>query len=699
MSAYASDFDVSQVVGSALAGVSHGASSSTQSQQVRMEDLEFLEASDAANGLHNLDGGHTQADLDEFVQAQRELEHLPRHLRPDHQSQSQQPTQSQLGGNSQLSDATSMYGMPHVGAASRSEVGTESQLTDLAALGGSMAGDESQLELLGDDGEAGEAGEASESTTYDFSTLPAHHCRYCGIHTPSSVVKCNVCSKWFCNAKGVTGASHIINHLVRARHRDVQLHSDSALGDSILECYACGNRNVFLLGFIPAKADSVVMLLCRAPCLHASLKDAQWDPTQWLPLIEDRKFLTWLVRPPADRELMRARQLTAQQLQKLEELWKVDPSAELGDLDSASAASLLEAEAEPVCVRYDDAFHYQNIMGPLVQLEAEYDRRMKESQSQPNIVVRWDTGLNKKRLACFKFTRRDDSELRVLTGDELLLKYDGDAAGNAPWQSTGTVVKISATDEMTLEIRNVQGAPIDQTTGFLVEFVWKVRASFKRQASSVCILLCYRILTFVRSLFSRSRVQSTSFDRAQKALKTFAIDEYSVTGYVYHLLLGHEPETPQAIKINMPHSIFAPGLPELNYSQVSAVKAVLTQPLSLIQGPPGTGQCASTSTMLWRHLSCSVHVSNSVDPSLVFFFCRQDCDERNDRVSSRSADAQPGVGVRAVERRRGSAHREDSHDGSQGRAPLGQEPRGSGHFGRLVSAQNLQPERWLRHAP
>ena len=31
-------------------------------------------------------------------------------------------------------------------------------------------------------------------------------CSYCGIHSPSSVVKCLVCNKWFCNSKvGTSG--------------------------------------------------------------------------------------------------------------------------------------------------------------------------------------------------------------------------------------------------------------------------------------------------------------------------------------------------------------------------------------------------------------------------------------------------------------------------------------------------------------
>lgn len=93
--------------------------------------------------------------------------------------------------------------------------------------------------------------------------LPAHACKYCGIHEPSTVVKCNTCCKWFCNGRGSTSGSHIVNHLVRAKHHGVTLHADGPLGETVLECYSCGVRNVFVLGFIPAKADSVVVLLCR----------------------------------------------------------------------------------------------------------------------------------------------------------------------------------------------------------------------------------------------------------------------------------------------------------------------------------------------------------------------------------------------------------------------------------------------------
>ncbi|XP_048469912.1 paired amphipathic helix protein Sin3b [Rhincodon typus] len=138
--------------------------------------------------------------------------------------------------------------------------------------------------------------EEDEEDTYYTKDLPLHACSYCGIHDPACVVYCNTSKKWFCNGRGNTSGSHIVNHLVRAKCKEVTLHKDGPLGETVLECYNCGCRNVFLLGFIPAKADSVVVLLCRQPCAsQSSLKDINWDSSQWQPLIQDRCFLSWLL--------------------------------------------------------------------------------------------------------------------------------------------------------------------------------------------------------------------------------------------------------------------------------------------------------------------------------------------------------------------------------------------------------------------
>ena len=49
----------------------------------------------------------------------------------------------------------------------------------------------------------------------------------------------------------------------------------------------------------------------------------------------------------------------------------------------------LDEEAQPTLLRYEDGYNYQNILAPLVKLEAEYDRRVKENQKQEDLSVRY----------------------------------------------------------------------------------------------------------------------------------------------------------------------------------------------------------------------------------------------------------------------------------------------------------------------
>jgi hypothetical protein len=59
-------------------------------------------------------------------------------------------------------------------------------------------------------------------------------------------------------------------------------------------------------------------------------------------------------------------------------------------------------------------------------------------------------------------------------------------------------VTVDLSDEVAVELRRADGVPSDCSTGFSVDYVWK----------------------------------STSFDRMQSAMKTFALDERSVSGYI-----------------------------------------------------------------------------------------------------------------------------------------------------------------------
>ena len=268
---------------------------------------------------------------------------------------------------------------------------------------------------------------------------------------------------------------------------------------------------------------------------------------------------------PTDQEQLRARHLSPQTIAKLEELWKDNANATIADLEKGAGQEEVGAK---VLLRYDDAFQYQNVFGPLVKIEADYDRKLTEAQSQDGLIVRWDYGLNNKHLASFVLPKLELGDVKLAVGDEMRLRYTGELRPH--WEGVGYVIKIpnNQSDEVSIELRakgDHKSVPTECTHNFSADYVWK----------------------------------ATSFDRMQHAMKTFAIDEMSVSGYIFHRLLGHEVAA-APMKTQLPRKFSVPGLPELNGSQINAVKSVLQKPLSLIQGPPGTGKTVTSATIIYH---------------------------------------------------------------------------------------------------
>ncbi len=131
----------------------------------------------------------------------------------------------------------------------------------------------------------------------------------------------------------------------------------------------------------------MVVLLCRQPCANAGinkvcsscisallrshtlsiiyiyiyiylLKDATWDLNQWLPLIEDRSFLSWLVRVPSETEQQRSRHITTSQIHQLEEVWRDNATAKLEDLLDHG----VDEDPDPCLLHYKDAYEYEVVV-------------------------------------------------------------------------------------------------------------------------------------------------------------------------------------------------------------------------------------------------------------------------------------------------------------------------------------------------
>lgn len=408
--------------------------------------------------------------------------------------------------------------------------------------------------------------------------VPQHACSYCTISDASCVVKCLACSRWFCNVKGNSTASHAVTHLVRSKHKEICLHPESPLGDTTLECYNCGCRNVFLLGFIPAKGDSTVILLCRQPCAAAgaSSKDDNWDIEQWQPLIEDKAFLPWLVAKPSEKEQKAAKAISVAQMNRIEETWREKPQANIKDIETTP-----EVEPENVGISFKSDIEYANIFHPLISLESENEKKMKEAARQENVTLRWDIGQFGQKIAWFILSR-NDADVRIALGDEVILSYNGAstfAGPNKKWSGFGFISKVSPTagDEIAIELDTIAQPPTEITSGFSVEFVWK----------------------------------PTPYTRMHNALKSFSRDSHSISSALKRKLLANPDEinqetcvVPAAASQSLllePSQVSVPSLAsELNNSQVNAILQAINRPLSLIQGPPGTGKTVTCATLIYH---------------------------------------------------------------------------------------------------
>ncbi|KAM9914035.1 hypothetical protein OXX69_001030 [Metschnikowia pulcherrima] len=406
-------------------------------------------------------------------------------------------------------------------------------------------------------------GENSESLAPESAPPAPHACTYCGLENAQSAVKCGTCDKWFCNGKGTLAGSHIVTHLVQSKHNVVCLHEQSPLGAETLECYHCGNRNVFSLGFVAAKQDSVVVVLCRLPCAHQ--RDMNWETSEWQPLVDGRSLLSWVAPAPSQEDMAHTRPISGDTVRRLEAQWRMNKDASVADVDPAAdpADALL-----PVLLRYNDAATYHNSWVPLVEAEAECDRSLKESQALEHISLVWATSASGAHQAQFTLSTYENNNLLIAVGEELQLHYRGlGAADPESWSGMGRIVSLpSARSEFfTVELnRSPVSPPTHATTGFTVEFLWK----------------------------------GIPYARMLTAVKRFATDEKSVSAHLYHTILGHEVVNVE-FNSSVPKNFAVPGLTVLNASQQKAVQSAVRRPLSLIQGPPGTGKTVTSSAIIY----------------------------------------------------------------------------------------------------
>ena len=88
---------------------------------------------------------------------------------------------------------------------------------------------------------------------------------------------------------------------------------------------------------------------------------------------------------------------------RIQEMWRENEGALLEDIEKPG----MDEEVVPAQIVYETAFNYFEVMSPLVSMEAEHDKAVKEAQSTGQVVVRWEPALNHKWIAVFLYPKSD----------------------------------------------------------------------------------------------------------------------------------------------------------------------------------------------------------------------------------------------------------------------------------------------------
>ena len=235
------------------------------------------------------------------------------------------------------------------------------------------------------------------------------------------------------------------------------------------------------------------------------------------------------------------------QISKLEEAWKENPDATLEDIKNGEGED--EDAIDEVLLRYEDGYQFQNIYGPLVSLEAEYDRAMKEAVRFDGLTV--PSSRTRRQIAPWSQSSLDCTRMtpRLNIGDEMKLELPSLLSGTEDdWVRLGTVVRIADDgSELYLQLSGSGHVPSERA-------LW---------------------------IHDDVRMEEHLVRQDAKAMRKFAVDDSSVSGYLYHRILGHDvKEQLLSLPNGLPGMYSVPGLPDLNHSQIDAVRQVLERPLS-----------------------------------------------------------------------------------------------------------------------
>ena len=384
-------------------------------------------------------------------------------------------------------------------------------------------------------------------------------CEYCEESDQRFLVKCNVdkCGKWFCNSTiEENSTSHIVFHMIKAKHKEILLSEHSPIGELVPECYNCSTKNMFLLGFLESIKKDSGFIICREPCLNSGQVDKNdFDKTTWRPLITKKALIEILVEP-IEKLNRYAASLSVKDILMVED--------RLADLNQEKQPNerRFRPNLEPAKLIYKNGNEYLKIQHALVTAEMLHDKKMKSSQGPKHLEVKFVKSM--ADIYAIFYYPRDDIEIKLALGDEMHL------SGLGSKKLKGNITRIEMDDEIQVTLKDNTKKPDNGL--YNVELNWL----------------------------------GTAFKRMLQGLNIFVKDQKSVSNYIYNCILGNEEETKKTNYNYRPSKYSVEGLPELNYYQEQGIIAAIENPLILIQGPPGTGKTVTSAALVYHLVKLNV---------------------------------------------------------------------------------------------
>ena len=380
-------------------------------------------------------------------------------------------------------------------------------------------------------------------------------CEYCACDDPRCLVRCKEDGRWFCNNRTKNGCSHIIYHLVKARAKTIELPASNQYSKIPLSCAYCQMENIFelcLAATLNSEADYCVV--CKS-CLNRPDVSPLFDRGNTHMLVtENNCIATWLVEQLPAAQLRQYLVATKDDIDLLEEQWKVGKTASMRDIPEIKQKLTLPDTPGA----FETELEYYQTFTKFVERERQYEEAKMSESLMRHILVQFD-----------------------VSGPITHVRFQHPLPESCPSWCVGADVTVKGGDYL-------EDAIVEQI-GFDNRVILRIKRSGWQPPKSE--EYCDMKVVF----------NEIPFTRQVKALERF-VKHRAASSDIRQVLLGDIDAACEwdLLSATCERSIPGSKLKQLNPSQFDAVQHALNYNFTLIQGPPGTGKTTTIASYVYN---------------------------------------------------------------------------------------------------